>query len=125
MLKKYFLFALLAILPFISSGHAQNDTLTELKVQLPWTHSSQFTGFYIAQIRKHFEKEGLKVKLIEGGPNMSAITELQEGRVDIAISGLVSAWKGSTEDHQVTNVAQIISGSGLVVVCRIVVPPKK
>ncbi len=36
MLKKYFLFALLAILPFISSGHAQNDTLTELKVQLPW-----------------------------------------------------------------------------------------
>ncbi|MEI7530439.1 MAG: TRIC cation channel family protein [Betaproteobacteria bacterium] len=119
MLKKYFLFALLAILPFISSGHAQNDTLTELKIQLPWTHSSQFTGFYIAQIRKHFEKEGLKVKLIEGGPNMSAITELQEGRVDIAISGLVSAWKGSTEDHQVTNVAQIISGSGLVVVCRI------
>jgi len=82
-------------------------------------HQSQFAGFYVAQVRKHFENQGLHVTLVEGGPNINPITELQEGRADIAVAWLGNAWSHSTEGKHVTNVAQIFSGSSLAVVCRI------
>jgi len=106
------------ILILFSTFSSYGQSLSELRVQLPWYHSSQFTGLYVAQIRKHFENEGLSVKLIEGGPTINPMAELQEGRVDIAIGGLKSAWVASEENKQVTNVAQIVSGSSFVLVCR-------
>ena len=93
--------------------------LKKLRVQLQWVHQSQFAGFYVAQTRQHFENEGLDVELIEGGPQSNPITALQEGKADIAVSWLNNAWNLSTPENRVTNVAQIFSGSSLVVICRI------
>lgn len=109
----------LLIQSFFGVCYAETPPLTELKVQLPWMHSSQFTGLYVAQMRRHFEKEGLKVTLIEGGPKIDSAKELQNGNVDIAIVGLVTAWHTDTQNNQITNVAQIIQGSGVDLVCRI------
>ena len=63
---KYFWSALLALFTLVASAQA-DEPLSELRVQLPWIHQSQFTGLYVAQMRNHFKKEGLSVKLIEGG----------------------------------------------------------
>ena len=105
---------------FWGSAQGKENPLTELRVQLPWLHQSQFTGLYVAQMRKHFEKEGLQIKLIEGAQEINAVVELREGRADIAIAGLGSAFKAVRQNsEQVTNVAQIINGSAYVVVCRI------
>jgi len=115
-----FLKALL-ILILISSScvKADESQYTKLKVQLPWMHSSQFTGLYVAEFRKHFANEGISVELVEGSPNKDAATELAKGNVDISINGLGSAWRASKENVELTNVAQIITGSALVVACRI------
>jgi NitT/TauT family transport system substrate-binding protein len=115
---KYFWSALLALFTLAASAQAE-EALSELRVQLPWIHQSQFTGLYVAQMRNHFKKEGLSVKLIEGGQNKSAANELRDGRVDIAITGLGNAWLAArSSEEQVTNIAQIISGAGYVLVCR-------
>jgi hypothetical protein len=103
----------------IGSAHASENSPKELRVQLPWTHNSQFTGLYVAEFRKHFEKEGIKVKLIEGSPEKDAAKELANGNVDISINGLAGAWKASQDGAQITNVAQIVTGSAALVVCRI------
>lgn len=119
-MKKYLLIGSLLLQLFCAPAQAKESSLTELRVQLPWMHQSQFTGLYVAQMRKHFEKEGLQVKLIEGAPEINAAAELRDGRVDIAITGLGGAWKAVRQDsEQITNVAQIINGSAYVVVCRI------
>jgi ABC-type nitrate/sulfonate/bicarbonate transport system substrate-binding protein len=47
------------------------------------------------------------------------VKEVQDGRADIAITKLVTAWELAKREKEVTNVAQIIQGSGVVVVCRI------
>ena len=119
-MKKYLLIGFLLTQFFCGSVQAKENSLTELRVQLPWIHQSQFTGLYVGQMRKHFEKEGIQVKLIEGSPEINAAVELRDGRADIAIVGLGGAWKAVRQSsEQVTNIAQIINGSGLVVVCRI------
>lgn len=90
-----------------------------LRVQLLWEHQSQFAGFYVAQARRHFEAEGLNVQLIPGGAGINPITELQQGRADVAVSWLGNAWARSTAQRPVVNVAQILSGSSLNILCRI------
>jgi ABC-type nitrate/sulfonate/bicarbonate transport system substrate-binding protein len=104
---------------FLSVAYCKKEDPTILRVQLPWMHSSQFAGLYVAQVRKHFEKEGLEVRLIEGGPDINPVKEVQDGRADIAITKLVTAWELAKRGNEVTNIAQIIQGSGVVVVCRI------
>ena len=108
-----------AIFPPLSSSTTKESISDPIRVQLAWLHQSQFAGFYVAQVRKHFENEGLHVTLIEGGPNINPIVELQEGRADVAVAWLGNAWNLSTEGKHITNVAQIFSGSSLAVVCRI------
>ncbi|WP_161491121.1 TRIC cation channel family protein [Polynucleobacter hirudinilacicola] len=103
----------------LSSSHSKESISDPIRVQLAWMHQSQFAGFYVAQVRKHFENEGLHVTLIEGGPNINPITELQEGRADVAVSWLANAWSLSADQKHVTNIAQIFSGSSLAVICRI------
>jgi len=113
------LIAWLAILIPLSPSFANETIADPIRVQLAWLHQSQFAGFYVAQVRKHFANEGLNVTLIEGGPNINPIVELQEGRADVAVAWLGNAWNLSTDGKHVTNVAQIFSGSSLAVVCRI------
>ena len=113
------LLAWLAIFTPLTSSQTTETIADPIRVQLAWMHQSQFAGFYVAQVRKHFENQGLHVTLVEGGPNINPITELQEGRADIAVAWLGNAWSHSTEGKHVTNVAQIFSGSSLAVVCRI------
>lgn len=88
-----------------------------LKVQLPWYHQTQFTGLYMAQVRKFFEAEGLRVILLEGGEGIDPATEVQAGRADIAITWLAHAWARSTPTARLTNVAQIFPTSSLTLVC--------
>lgn len=89
-----------------------------LRVQLLWYHQAQFAGLYMAQARKYFEAEGLQVILVEGGEGINPITELQSGRVDLALSCLSNAWARSTPEAPVTHVAQALTGDFMSVVCR-------
>jgi ABC-type nitrate/sulfonate/bicarbonate transport system substrate-binding protein len=55
-LLKIFLFFVL----LMARVQANATSPVELRVQLPWLHNAQFTGLYVAEFRKHFEKEGIK-----------------------------------------------------------------
>ena len=59
-----------------------------------------------------------QVILVEGGEGINPITELQSGRVDLALSCLSNAWARSTPEAPVTHVAQALTGDFLSVVCR-------
>src|SRR6056300_1662136 len=113
---KNFLSVLVLVLLFLNNVKAEN---TSLKVQLQWFDQSQFAGFYVAQSRKYFDKEGLNVELIPRSSDKDPISILQSGEVDIAVSNLNNALIGIESNEDIINVAQIFNKSGLEVICRI------
>jgi NitT/TauT family transport system substrate-binding protein len=55
----------------------------ELKLALNWKAEPQFGGFYAAQTS--FQKQGLKVKILEGGSGTPTVQMLATGQVDYAV----------------------------------------
>ena len=98
---------------------AQPNTTASIRLQLAWSHQSQFAGVYVAQIRKHFENEGLDVITFPGGSGINPLQELQNGNADVAISWFNNAFELSKPGQRVTNIAQLFSGSALNIICRI------
>lgn len=109
----------LLVLAMLLAVPARAEPDAPLRVQLLWYHQSQFAGLYVAEARRHFEAEGLAVEFIEGGHGISPIHELQEGNADIALAWLNNAWELSAPGSRVTNIGQVFTGSGFVVLCRI------
>lgn len=59
---------------------------TKVTVQLPWLMNSGFAGEIIAAEMGFFEKRGLDVTLLPGGPGTNAVQELLGGTADIALA---------------------------------------
>ena len=97
---------------------AKPEIKTRIRLQLLWEHQAQFAGFYVAKSRNYYAEQGLEVIFLPGGPNINPITEIQEGRADIAISWLSNAWQHTHADKSVTNIAQIFVTSSLLILCR-------
>jgi len=68
-------------------GQTSSPRLTPVVVQLGWTHNAQFAGFYAADQKGYYAKEGLAVTFVEGGPNVDPITEVFSGRAQFGIAG--------------------------------------
>jgi NitT/TauT family transport system substrate-binding protein len=99
------------------AGHAEG-VRHRLRVQLHWQHQAQFAGFYVAQVRRHFEREGLVVDLIEGGPGIDPFDRLKKGDVDVAVGWLGNALMHSREGPRISHIAQIFARPGLGVACN-------
>lgn len=89
-----------------------------LRVQLHWLHQAQFAGFYMAQDRGLFKREGLTVELIPGGPGIDPIETVQQGRADVAVAWMGEAWRHTWLGPPLVNIAQIVQKSSLGLLCR-------
>lgn len=114
-------FRILLVFTLLNAGlsFSQPNYSSPIRLQLAWSHQSQFAGVYVAQVRKHFRNEGIDLIVVPGGSGINPISELQAGNADVAISWFNNAYELSTPDKPVTNIAQIFSGSALNIACRI------
>jgi len=110
----------ITLLLFSSMTFAQNATSVQtLKVQLMGPPQVQFAGFYLAQTRNFFENYGLNVELIVGNSSINPIRELQENKIDIAVSWMANAQSLNLQDKRIINIAQIFDKSSLRLICKI------
>jgi NitT/TauT family transport system substrate-binding protein len=58
---------------------------TPITVQLSFTHQAQFAGFYAAEQKGYYAREGLEVTLAEGGPGVSQIDPLLGGSAQFSV----------------------------------------
>lgn len=88
-------------------------TNTPVTFQLRWLHQFQFAGYYAALHQGFYKDAGLDVTLKEGGPTISAIDEVLQGRAQFGVStsGLVKAYLSG---KPVLMLAPIIQHSPLV-----------
>lgn len=61
--------------------------LHRVQVALNWYPEPEFGGFYEALLSKGYEKAGLDVTLVPGGPGVPVLEMLAAGKADVAISG--------------------------------------
>ncbi len=83
------------------------STPTPITVQLTWTHSAQFAGFYAADQNGDYAAEGLAVKFIEGGPTVDRLASVLNGEAQFGLVGGVELIPARAEGKPVRAIATI------------------
>jgi len=82
--------------------------LIPITVQLTWTHSAQFAGFYAADQNGDYAAEGLAVTFIEGGPTVDRLTPVLDGEAQFGLAGGVQLIPARAEGQPLRAVATIL-----------------
>jgi len=83
-----------------------------------WFPQAQFAGYYTAKEKGIYEKHGLDVTILRGGPESPACRTLAQGKTLFATMFLAEAIRQSSGGPRVVNVAQIVQRSGFILVAK-------
>lgn len=83
-----------------------------------WLHQAQFAGYYMAKEKGIYEKYGLDVEILPGGPNAPAIPDLVEHKTDITSTFLSGAIKAEANGMDVVNICQLSQRSALMYITK-------
>ena len=101
-----------------SSGTSSKDELTPVKLQLKWVPQAQFAGYYVAMEKGYFEKEGLDVTIMPGGPDIVPEQQVANGAAEIGIGWVASLLPHQEQGLPLVEIAQIYQKSGLLLVSK-------
>ena len=88
----------------------------KVTLRLQWTHQAQFAGFYLAQDQGLYQRAGLEVKILPGGPGVNPLSELNQGHCDFCTAWLVEAVCERGQGTPLVHLAQMVRRSSLVLV---------
>jgi len=112
-----FLFA--CLIPFFCpSGSCAEDTFKKVTLLPMWSPQAQFAGYYVAHEKGFYQKYGVQVSIIRGGPGYNPAEFLKSGKADFAIMWLSSAIQRRAEGQSLVNLAQIVQRSALMLVAK-------
>ena len=77
------------------------EELTEFSVALSWLRNGQYAPLLAADALGYFEEEGLKLKLLDGGPGKNTISFVGVGQADFGIDSAVFAFRSRLADTPV------------------------
>lgn len=78
--------AVLALLLTACGGAAQQGGRTSTSIVLNWFPEPEHGEFFGAQVSGAYKKAGLDVKIVSGGPQVSAVQLVASGKADFGIS---------------------------------------
>lgn len=62
-----------------SAGTRHSSALVNVSAQLIWFPQAEFSGYYVAEAEGFYKADGLNVKLIPGGPNLTPTSVVASG----------------------------------------------
>jgi len=74
-------------------GAAMADDLKEVSVALSWLRNGQYAPLLTADALGYFKDEGLKLKVLDGGPGKNTIASVGVGQADFGIGSSVFAFR--------------------------------
>ena len=80
----FFVFALIASLA--ACAPAATPKLMPVTLQLRWTYTAQFAGFYAGDQNGYYTAEGLTISFREGGSNVDFVGSVEDGRAQFGIA---------------------------------------
>ncbi|MCD4667985.1 MAG: EAL domain-containing protein [Sulfurimonas sp.] len=112
MKKLFIIFILLQTILF-----ADAEPLQKIKLQLQWKYQFEFAGFIMAKEMGYYKDVGLNVELIEYKNGMNVIKELEEKRVDYAVTNSIISYKNN-KLSKVTLLATYFQRSPLIMITQ-------
>lgn len=109
---------LLAALLLFPAPPATAQTREPVRVHLLWHHQAQFAGIYVADNKGFYEREGIRVELIEGGPGVNPLHSVVADTADVALTWLPAAIEGRMSGWRIVNIAQVFRHGGTAIICR-------
>jgi NitT/TauT family transport system substrate-binding protein len=101
------------------AGCKKKDAEIDITIQLKWLPDAQFMGYFSAKALGYYDEEGITVKIIPGGGDVSETQAVNNGTVQVGVtwvSNLISARASGMTD--LIEVAQIFQRSGLYLLSR-------
>lgn len=87
------------------------------KIQTHWLPQAQFAGYYMALEKGLFKQTGVRVELLDGGPDYNPLFELIKDEIQFGTAWLTSALTTVARGAELKLIAQIFDVSGLMLVC--------
>ncbi len=107
-LKYFLLISLLCIgLSSCSTTPTPAQELTPITLQLGWTHSAQFAGYYAAVENGDYANEGIEVTFVEGGPGVDGTNSVVSGEVQFGLASGHNLLAAREEGKSVRAIATI------------------
>ena len=106
--------ALLLMGLFTACGPSQK-ALEGVTVQLGWTHSAEFVGFYVADQKGYYQEEGLTVTLVPGGPEIDPVQAVSADRAQFGVTAGDSIVRARVAGQDLIAVSAIFRYNPLVV----------
>jgi len=110
-----FLVSILLLAPPALPAGDETPPLRPVRFALLWTPQAQFAGVYVAVDQGFYERAGLRVEVLPGGPHRDPLAALREGRADFAVMWLSQALGGIEAGADVGHVAQLFRASNLAI----------
>lgn len=110
------IFTLLLIFFIVNPSNSQ--PLKKIKFVPHWIPQAQFAGYYVAKELGIYEKHGIDLTIITGGPKVSTSSMLDNGKVDFASMWLTNAIQLKAENARIINIAQIVNRSALMFISK-------
>ena len=91
-----------------------NGAVTPIVLQLAWHFTGGFAGYYAADDRGYYADEGLRLRFLEGGPNIDPIDSVMHDDAQFGITQANSLVVARSEGKRVRAIAVIQRRSPLV-----------
>ncbi len=100
------------------AGTGAADALEPVVFLPQWSPQAQFAGYYVAAEKGFYERRGLAVTLVRGGPDRPVGPQLAVGVVDFGTLFLTEGLALRDQGVPVVNVGQVVQRSALMLVAR-------
>jgi NitT/TauT family transport system substrate-binding protein len=119
-MKKFMLFCLVLLSSSVSGLHTEaNESPLKKATFIPqWSHQAQFAGYYVAYEKGIYEKYGIDLTIMNGGPDSPSADYLKNGKSDFATMFLSTAIREKADGVNLVNIGQIVQRSALMLIAK-------
>lgn len=110
--------ALAVILAVLGESAALAEPLKKASLIPQWEPQAQFAGYYVAKAKGFYEKRGVDMDILRGGPASPPSKLLAEGKALFGTMFLASAVMERSKGLELVNLAQVMRGSTFLLVAR-------
>lgn len=96
----------------------QTFAAEKVTLQLKWVPQAQFAGYYVAQAKGFYQKEGLDVTIKPGGTDISPVQVIAGKSADVIVDWLPDALASREAGVPLVNIAQVYDRSGMMLTCK-------
>jgi len=116
--SRHVFFLPLVVCLLLFASRAQASDLRKAVLIPQWEPQAQFAGYYVAKARGFYEKRGVDMEILRGGPGSPPSKLLAEGRAQFGTMFLSSAVRARSAGLPLRNLVQFMRGGTLMLVAR-------